>query len=66
MILQTGIIRSFNSQQKNGFITCDLGGDIQFDASSVCDNNQPMSGRLVEFIMDDSAVKLQAIKIRFI
>jgi cold shock CspA family protein len=65
MTSQTGIIRSFNSAENNGLITCDLGGDICFDASSV-NGGLPVSGSLVEFIMDDSANKLQAIKIRLI
>lgn len=66
MISQTGIIRSFNSKDKTGLITCDLGGDIRFDVANVNGNYQPVSGSLVEFIMDDSANKLQAVKIRFI
>ncbi|MGR5145203.1 hypothetical protein ACQKP8_01490 [Photobacterium alginatilyticum] len=66
MISQTGIIRSFNIKDKTGLITCDLGGDIRFDAASINSACQPVSGSLVEFIMDDSASKLQAVNIRFI
>ncbi|MCG7588117.1 cold shock domain-containing protein [Photobacterium sp. OFAV2-7] len=66
MISQTGIIRSFNTKDKTGLITCDLGGDIRFDAVNITGACQPVSGSLVEFIMDDSSNKLQAINIRFI
>ncbi|WP_299017659.1 hypothetical protein [uncultured Photobacterium sp.] len=66
MTSQTGIIRSFNPQNKTGLITCDLGGDIRFDATSIYGKSQPVSGSLVEFIMDDSTSKLQAVNIRFI
>ena len=66
MTSQTGIIRSFNPTEKTGLITCDLGGDIRFEAANVTDTDQPISGSLVEFIMDDSANELQAIEIRFI
>ncbi|OLQ72792.1 hypothetical protein BIT28_06270 [Photobacterium proteolyticum] len=66
MISQTGIIRSFNTKDKTGLITCDLGGDIRFDAVNINSACQPVSGSLVEFIMDDSSNKLQAVNIRFI
>lgn len=66
MTSQTGIIRSFNPTEKTGLITCDLGGDIRFKAVNVSDTDQPVSGSMVEFIMDDSANELQAIEIRFI
>ncbi|MGF1724419.1 hypothetical protein [Photobacterium nomapromontoriensis] len=66
MTSQTGIIRSFNPHSKTGQITCDLGGDICFTAANIATQGQPASGSLVEFIMDDSSNKLQAIKIRFI
>lgn len=66
MTSQTGIIRSFNPTEKTGLITCDLGGDIRFEAVNVTDTDQPISGSLVEFIMDDSASELRAIEIRFI
>ncbi|MGF1686547.1 hypothetical protein L4C36_07595 [Photobacterium japonica] len=63
---ETGIIRSFNPMNNTGLITCDLGGDISFTAANVMTQGQPSSGSLVEFIMDDSSNKLQAVKIRFI
>ncbi|WP_245905537.1 cold shock domain-containing protein [Photobacterium lipolyticum] len=66
MTSETGIIRCFNPKEKKGLITSDLGGDICFDISSISSNNQPVSGSLVEFIMDDSSNKLQAVKVRFI
>ncbi|MGF1683285.1 hypothetical protein L4D09_04065 [Photobacterium makurazakiensis] len=66
MTSQTGIIRSFNPQNNTGLITCDLGGDIGFSAMNVASQGQPVSGSLVEFIMDDSKTKLQAVKIQFL
>ncbi len=66
MTSQTGIIRSFNPHNNIGLITCDLGGDIQFHATQVSKQQKPVSGNMVEFVMDDSSSKLQAVKIRFI
>ncbi len=66
MTSENGIIRCYKTKKKKGLITSDLGGDICFDVSSINSNNQPVSGSLVEFIMDDSSSKLQAVKIRFI
>ncbi|ELR66599.1 hypothetical protein C942_04297 [Photobacterium marinum] len=66
MTSQTGIIRSFNPKEKTGLITCDLGGDIRFEAISIRGKHAPESGSLVEFTMDDSKSKLQAVDIRFI
>ncbi|MDP2531179.1 cold shock domain-containing protein [Photobacterium damselae subsp. piscicida] len=62
MTSQTGIIRSFNPAEKKGLITCDLGGDISFDASQISCTSYPTMGSMVEFTLDESNSKLKAVK----
>ncbi|HIF9396877.1 TPA: hypothetical protein ACX6RT_000748 [Photobacterium damselae] len=66
MTSQTGIIRSFNPAERKGLITCDLGGDISFDASQISCTSYPTMGSMVEFTLDESNSKLKAVKIRYL
>ncbi|KLV03164.1 hypothetical protein ABT56_20630 [Photobacterium aquae] len=66
MNAQTGIIRSFNPANNTGMITCDLGGDINFSACQITSLQQPESGSMVEFTVDDSNCALEAVNIRYL